>query len=673
MKTLATSLSVGLFTLFAFPSSLYAIPCTLWQWPGSHYVILISVIGGVIFLFGIFYRNRALKQKLRLRSQQIDKINTQLEQQYTLFRAIFADSPEVSNFSLDHDYCYLSFNKKHKESIKEIFGTEIRCGMSIFSALDKHQFQTTIKANCDRVLAGESFVLIDEYKADDESSLYWQGFWSPTLANTGKVKSISCFMLNISELIKAEKAVKDSAYLLRESERVSQIGSFIMNYKTGLLTCSEELHRIIGIDKTYPHSIEGWYALVHPDWRERVEAHFQEIYAQRKLFDYEYPIRRFSNGEERWIHGLGEIELDSNNEPLRMIGTIQDVTTRKDAQDKILYLSYHDQLTGLYNRRYYEEELKRLDVERNYPLTLVMADVNGLKLVNDSFGHSFGDELLKKVAEVMRKACRGDDIIARLGGDEFIILLPNTDRNEAEKIVKRIHSCATEEKIGSIEISISFGYETKYSCVQNIEEVLKKAEDHMYTMKLFESPSMRGRTVTAIARTLNENNKAEDIHSKQVSDLCVRMGEVLGLPENEIVELKTVGLLHDIGKIAIDGSILTSPTPLDNAGWGEVKRHSEIGYRILRTVNDMAKMAEDVLAHHERWDGQGYPKGIKAEQIPLFARIIAIADSYDAMTNERSYREAISKEEAIEELRKNSGTQFDPELVQIFIEKVIQP
>lgn len=192
-------------------------------------------------------------------------------------------------------------------------------------------------------------------------------------------------------------------------------------------------------------------------------------------------------------------------------------------------------------------------------------------------------------------------------------------------------------------------------------------------MKLFESPSMRGRTVTAIARTLNENNKAEDIHSKQVSDLCVRMGEVLGLPENEIVELKTVGLLHDIGKIAIDGSILTSPTPLDNAGWGEVKRHSEIGYRILRTVNDMAKMAEDVLAHHERWDGQGYPKGIKAEQIPLFARIIAIADSYDAMTNERSYREAISKEEAIEELRKNSGTQFDPELVQIFIEKVIQP
>lgn len=671
MKTMMQSLFVGVNIPLLFRSSLYAMTSMPCQDPSPGYIFLTLGIGGLIFLLGIFYRNRALRQKLNVWSQQINKVNAQLEQQCTLFRTIFADSPEVSNFSLDREYHYLGFNKKHQECMKEIFDIEIAQGMSILSALGEIAFTNCIKANCDRVLTGESFVQIDEYKADEENTLYWQGFWSPFVSKKGKVQSISCFMISISELIQAEKALKDSAYLLRESERVSQIGSFIMNYKTGLFTCSDELHRILGIDKTFPHTIEGWYRLVHPDWRERVEAHYQEIFAQRKLFDYEYPILHLANGEERWIRGLGEIELDMNNEPLRMIGTIQDVTLRKNTQDRILYLSYHDQLTGLYNRRYYEEELKRLDVERNYPLTLIMADVNGLKLVNDSFGHTFGDLLLKKVAEVLQKACRGDDIIARLGGDEFIIVLPNTDKIEAEKMIKRIHACAAEEKVGSIEISISFGYETKYSCVQNIEEVLKKAEDHMYTMKLFESPSMRGRTITAIARTLNENNKAEDIHSKQVSDLCVRMGKALGLPENEIVELKTVGLLHDIGKIAINGNILTNPAPLDNVEWAEVQRHSEIGYRILRTVNDMTKMAEDVLAHHERWDGQGYPKGIKAEEIPLFARIIAIADSYDAMTNERSYRQAISKEEAIEELRKNAGTQFDPELIRIFIDKVI--
>lgn len=300
---------------------------------------------------------------------------------------------------------------------------------------------------------------------------------------------------------------------------------------------------------------------------------------------------------------------------------LRDISDRKHMEQKLQFLSYHDQLTGLYNRRYFEEELKRLDVKRNLPLTLVMADVNGLKLINDSFGHSIGDELLKKV--------------------------------------------------GSIDLSVSFGYETKNKEEEMIQDILKKAEDQMYKKKLYESPSMRGKTIGAIIRTLHEKNKREEQHSYRVSELCEKMGEALGLTEGEVKEMKNVGLLHDVGKIAIDENILNKPGKLTTDEWEQITRHPEIGYRILSTVNDMSEMAEYVLAHHERWDGSGYPKGLKAKEIPLQSRIIAVVDAYDAMTSERSYRSALPKETAINELKKSAGIQFDPELVKIFVEKVV--
>ena len=350
---------------------------------------------------------------------------------------------------------------------------------------------------------------------------------------------------------------------------------------------------------------------------------------------------------------------------------LRDISERNKMEQQLQYLSYHDQLSGLYNRRFFEEELKRLDVKRNLPLSIVMGDVNGLKLINDSFGHVVGDQLLKKVAEVMTKGCRADEIIARLGGDEFVIMLPQTDVHETELILKRVQDLALKEKIGSVDISVSFGWETKNNEEERIEEIFKKAEEHMYKKKLFESPSMRGKTLKAIINALYEKDKREEQHSHGVSELCERMGNALCLPEEEIQELKTIGLLHDIGKIAIEESILNKPGKLTDDEWEEIKRHPEIGYRLLNTVNDMSVMAGYVLCHHERWDGSGYPKGLKGAAIPLQSRIIAVADTYNAMTSERSYRGALPETFALEELRKNAGLQFDPELVRIFIEKVL--
>lgn len=382
-------------------------------------------------------------------------------------------------------------------------------------------------------------------------------------------------------------------------------------------------------------------------------------------------IRYGSDGLPREVSVKGvPIILDS-----RIIGgygIYTDISHRKKAEKEILYMNYHDQLTGIYNRRFFEEELRRLDTERNLPISIIMADVNGLKLYNDAFGHAEGDKLIIKSAEILKKECRADEIVARLSGDEFVILLPGTNSEAAEKIIKRIKAASSSIRLQSMELSISFGWATKKDAAIDINEILKRAEDNMYRNKLSESPNLKERAVRTIINSLHEKSKREERHSQRVSYLCEAIGIEMELSENEVNELKTLGLLHDIGKIAIDEIILNKPGRVTAEEKEEIKRHPEIGYRILSLVNDMAELAEYVLAHHERWDGGGYPKGLKGKGIPLQSRIIAVAESYDAMTSERPYRESLSKEYALEELKRNAASQFDPEIVRIFTEKVIK-
>jgi diguanylate cyclase (GGDEF)-like protein/PAS domain S-box-containing protein len=379
----------------------------------------------------------------------------------------------------------------------------------------------------------------------------------------------------------------------------------------------------------------------------------------------------YPDGKRVLLDTLKTPFYDAAENVLGLIGISRDITERKTKEDEILYLSYNDVLTGVYNRRFFEEEFKRIDTEKYYPLSIIMGDVNGLKIVNDAFGHLEGDKLLKSVAKDIKDVCAEIGVVARWGGDEFVVLLPNTTNETCGEICKDI-LFKKENNTENIKTSISLGYSTKLNSEENITKILKEAEDMMYKHKLTESDSYRYFIIQSITKTLYEKDHETEEHANRLKDYCNQIGKLVGLSELELNELEVFAALHDIGKIAINENILKKTEKLTEEEWCKLKKHSEIGYRIVKSVPELINIADFILAHHERWDGNGYPKGLMGKNIPLLSRILAVVDAYDAMTNDRSYRKALSKDESIKELLINAGKQFDPYIVEVFIEKVLK-
>jgi len=361
---------------------------------------------------------------------------------------------------------------------------------------------------------------------------------------------------------------------------------------------------------------------------------------------------------------------DEQGQTFGVVMVFRDVTQEKDWQEKILYLSYHDTLTGLYNRRFMEEELKRQELNGKLPVAVIMADVNGLKLANDVFGHAEGDKLLKKAAEAIKKCCRKEDLVSRWGGDEFLVVLPQTSAQAAEEIAKRIKTATQAYGTEHLRLSIALGCSTKETAGEKLEEVVKEAEERMYRQKLNEGKSFRNSIINTLLAALFAKSVETEEHAGRLKDFCLKIGTMLKLTSKEMDELSLLAVLHDIGKVGIREEILKKPGSLTELEWEEMKKHPEIGCRIAQNTPELGPIAEYILCHHERWDGQGYPQGLKGEEIPLLCRILAVADAYDAMTSDRTYRKALSREEAIEEIKRNAGTQFDPQIVEMFLESI---
>jgi diguanylate cyclase (GGDEF)-like protein/PAS domain S-box-containing protein/putative nucleotidyltransferase with HDIG domain len=358
----------------------------------------------------------------------------------------------------------------------------------------------------------------------------------------------------------------------------------------------------------------------------------------------------------------------------QLIGVVivfRNVTKERSNLRRIEYLSFHDQLTGLYNRRYFENKLEVFSAKEHLPLSIIMADLNGLKLVNDGFGHHEGDKLLIKTGEILKNNSPRDSIVARIGGDEFVVILPNTDNKMAMEVKSKLENVVEEVLLTPVTLSVAFGISTKIDNTQSIDQTIRVAENNMYREKLYKSPSIRGKTLNTIMSTLYEKSESEEEHSVKVATFAKEIAKAMELNSKIINELQVAGIMHDIGKIAIDQNILEKIEELSEDDWVIIKRHSEVGYRILSSTDDMSTIASYILHHHERVDGKGYPKGLVGDEIPIQSKILAVADAYAAMTSERPYREAYSKEKAIEELVRGAGNQFDKKIVEIFISKVL--
>jgi len=349
-------------------------------------------------------------------------------------------------------------------------------------------------------------------------------------------------------------------------------------------------------------------------------------------------------------------------------------------------LSITDPLTGLYNTRYFYDNLKK-EIARvaryGGSTSLVMFDLDNFKNYNDLYGHQAGDYVLREVAQRMLRCCRQTDILARYGGDEFIILLPRTDQKGAFKLAERIRSEIEKIPFGGrkgefkTRITVSGSIITHPQDGAGVEDLMRKVDTLLYAAKWIGenrilSPFMINLEFIQdlILEKIDRKDHYTRKHSERVANYATTLARKINLDERQIGLIKIASLVHDVGKIGVPEAVLTKPGKLNKEEMDLIRAHPKTSVEIIRLSPLSKEIIPMVLHHHERWDGNGYPQGLKGEEIPLGARIIHLANAYDAMTVKRVYRDRMKPEEALEEIKRLAGSQFDPALVEAFIKGI---
>lgn len=641
-KVLTSGVTIGL----ANHTSLLAKDGTEYQIADSAAPIkdALGVVQGVVLVF------RDVTEEYRKHALMI-----QSEQR---FRSLFENS--MSGIALHEIICDAQGNPVDYRFLAVNTAFEVLTGLKATEIIDKTVMELMpdtekvwIQAFGNVALTGES-VELEQFSQ-----------------SLGKYFSVRAYQPKPHQFVAVFYDVTNQKNTLNALQEKSQELEDFFAVSLDLLCIAEDTGRFLKVNRAWEATLGYSMAellqascldFVHPDDLNATLSVVGRLQKRKKVHNF---VNRYrcKNGEYLYLEWNSFLKND------RLYAAARDITERRELVDELECLTYQDVLTGLHNRRYLEQELERLNyAPEKLPITVIMADVNGLKIVNDSLGHAEGDRLLRAVATKIRSACIADCQIGRWGGDEFVMILTNTTQEQVEAVCSRT-ACSSEEGFDApIALSIALGYATKTTLDQDIMDVLKEAENDMYRHKSTNAHSSRSALVTSLQRTLQEKSHETEQHARNIQTLAMNLGKRLCLVEREINEISLLALLHDLGKVAIPESILRKPGPLSPEEWEIMSKHPEIGHRIAIASPDLVAVADGILSHHERWDGGGYPRGLKQEEILLAARIVTIVDSFEAMTGDRVYRQGMSVEEALVEIANCAGTQFDPEIAKEFLQ-----
>ncbi len=586
-----------------------------------------------------------------------------------LMKTTLLDNTNQLFFLIDKNLRIIDYNKMAQFVAKSFYNVDLYIGTLVSDLTtgdDKELFAKLFA----KAFSGETVKNEISLKDQQGDTYYIEVNLNPVVdEDSNEVWAISFTGYNITELKMIEKALRRSEERFKLAATSTSDIIYELDIETGKLTwfADEEKFHDLGL-ALYPESLKEWISCLHPEDQGKLTLFTGEEWLDRKPYSGEYRLID-KRGKVIFVEDYSVGVYDDNKNLQRIVGAITNISGRKYYEEQLKFLSYYDQLTEVNNRSYFEEKLKELIDKKELPVSIIVVDLDGLKLINDTMGHFKGDIQLKNTARIVKESAGENTIVARTGGDEFAVILPQATEKEAEKVLKsinkKINKYNEQEKV--IPISISSGISSSKEGI-DLVEVFKRADDLMYRNKLSKGNSAKSQIIASLMATLAERDYITEGHAGRLSEICISVGQKMGLSSQEINNLDLLAKVHDLGKVGIPDNILFKPSALTDEEWEIMRTHPEKGFRIAISSPDLAGIADLILKHHERWDGKGYPVGIPGKEIPLECRILAVADTYDAITNDRPYSLARTREEAVEEILRCSGTQFDPEIVEVFLE-----
>lgn len=548
----------------------------------------------------------------------------------------------------------------------------------------------------------------------------------------GGKKYVLAVVRDITDRKKSEYELRESEKRLLSAQRVARMGFLTWDLKTDDIYWSDEIFDLYGVDqqKVKP-TLDLTLRLIHPEDLKFVQKSIDMALKGLSRYDIDHRIIS-PDGSVVYVHAQAELIRDANGSPDIFLGTVIDITDRKKAEKKtellnkqlrltnrkLERLALRDPHTQLYNHRYFAETIaKEFHRAKRYaePFSLIMLDIDYFKSVNDVYGHKFGDFVLVQFAKKLRKLVHLHDHVIRFGDEEFVILLPQADRKKAldvahkildfmrvfkfghsdktvklrlssavisypednilkdtdfielaEKVLAKAKKCGGDRVCSSIDLNsdkeTDLDKQMKVADVCSLKHELEKNVKHT-SQSLIES-------IFAFAKMIELKDQYTGDHVESTVNFAILIARKLKLCKEDELLVKQASMLHDLGKIGISEKILQRRGPLTKKEFEKIKEHPRIAIEIIRPVQFLRGLIPLIFYHHERWDGKGYPSGLKGNEIPIGARIIAIADVYHALISDRPYRKAFSVEAAIEIIRKGSGTQFDPKITDVFLRVV---